>query len=87
MRTEFIDQPDSPLGVAKGDQFFPEQLDPNRRTIGLRQFPGERRGHPVSPHHLAHGSAGSGSSDEFIFFGLTYISLPSLTAPVSNPGL
>ena len=68
MRAEFIDQPDSPLRVAKGDQFFPEQLDPNGRTIG-RQFPGERGGHPVSTHHRAHGSAGSGSGDEFIFFG------------------
>ena len=38
MCAEFIDQPDSPLRVAKGDQFFPEQLDPNGRTIGLRQF-------------------------------------------------
>ena len=69
MRAEFIDQPDSPLRVAKGDQFLPEQLDANGRTIGLRQFPGERGGHPVSAHHLAHGSAGSGSGDEFIFFG------------------
>jgi len=69
MRAEFIDQPDSPLGVAKGDQFFPEQLDANGRTIGLGQFLGERHGHPVSPYHLAHGSAGAGSGDEFIFFG------------------
>src|SRR4029453_13203904 len=68
-RAEFIDHPHSPLRVAIGPQFLPEQLDANGWTIGLRQFPGERGGHPVSAHRLAHRSTGSGSGDQLIFFG------------------
>jgi hypothetical protein len=39
MSTKLIQQAGPALAIAKGNELFPEQLDPNRRTIRSGQLP------------------------------------------------
>src|ERR1700730_16274965 len=38
MRTKLIEQSDSPVAIAKGDEIFPKQANPHRWTIRCRQL-------------------------------------------------
>ena len=58
VRAELVKQADAPVGVAESDQFLAQQLDPHRLSVGLRQLPGQQRGHPVAAHQFTHGRAG-----------------------------
>ena len=44
MRAIRVDQADTPLRVAEGDQVLAEQAHAHRRAVALRQLRGQRRG-------------------------------------------
>src|SRR6266699_6845436 len=63
---ELVDQGDSPLRIAEGNQLLSEQFHADGRAVALRQLPVEQRGYPVAPEQLAHRRAGAGAGEEFI---------------------
>ncbi len=65
---QFIHQPESSFGVAKGDEFFRQQLHAHRRTVGFWQFVCKQCRDPVTAENCPHRRAGPGLGDQIISF-------------------
>src|SRR6516165_295291 len=78
MRTEFIDEADAPLAVAKTDKPLAEQLDTHWRAVGLGQLAREKCRDPVSPQHLAHRGSRPGSRRQLVVFACQHRWAPLL---------
>ena len=68
MGTEFVDQAEAALGVAKRDQLFRKQLHPNRRPVGFGELLGQQRGNPVTAEHVTHGCSRTGQRQQVVLF-------------------
>src|SRR6267143_4042609 len=66
---ELVDQADSALRIAEGDQLLSEQFHANGRAVALRQLPVEQRGYPVAPEQLTHRRAGIRAGKETVHLG------------------
>src|SRR6516162_10134291 len=78
MRTEFIDEADAPLAVAKTDKPLAEQLDTHWRAVGLGQLAYEKCRNPISPQHLAHRGSRPGSRHQLVVFACQHRWAPPL---------
>src|ERR1044071_6351888 len=67
VRAEFVDKADPAVAVAERDEVLAEQLDPDRRAVGLGNLRRHAGGDPISPHRLAHRRPGADAGDQFVF--------------------
>src|SRR5262245_43397976 len=77
MGTIGIHQARAPLGVPEQDEVFAEDLHPDRVTVGSGNFLGEGDWEPEASKELAHGRAGAGSTDKFVFLARQHVAPPS----------
>ena len=70
VRAKFIEDAEPPLGVAEHYQALAEQLDAQRRAVGLGYFLGEAGRDPVAAHDLSHRRTALDAAQEIIFFGV-----------------
>ena len=69
MGTALVQQPDAAGGVAERDQPLAQELDADRRAVGLGKLLGEQRRYPIAPHEIAHRRSRTGPRQQIIFFG------------------
>jgi hypothetical protein len=67
MRAIFVEEPDPPLAVAKGDEVLAQEPHPHRRSIGLGDLAREECRDPVAPHRVAHRAALPHPGDQLVF--------------------
>src|SRR4029077_5925559 len=67
VRAIFVQEPDPPLTVAKGDEVFAQEPHPYRRTLGLGDLAREQCRDPVAPHRVAHRAALPHPGDQLVF--------------------
>ncbi len=48
MRAERVDDPNTSIGIAKGNEVFTQDARAHRGAVGFRQFLGEQRRQPVA---------------------------------------
>ncbi len=58
--TKLVDHAQPALRVAEREQALRQQLQPDRRTVGLGQLLGQQRGQPVAAKQLTHRRVGTG---------------------------
>src|SRR5215831_3014617 len=66
--TELVQQPNAPLGIAKGYELLAQELHADWRAIRFKQFFRHQGRNPVASHRLTHGSARARSGNQFVFF-------------------
>jgi hypothetical protein len=62
---ELVDQAGAAVGIAKRQELFAKQPDPNLRAVGLRDLARLQGGDPVAAHQGAHGRAGTDAGEGF----------------------
>src|SRR5439155_5709105 len=77
VRAEFVDKADTALAVAKADQTLAQQLNANRRAVGLRKLPRKKRRNPVAPQHVTHRGPRSRPRHQFVVFARQHYSASS----------
>src|SRR6266853_5079866 len=68
MRAELVNQPIAPLGIAKRQETFREQLDTHRRAFILRKLVGEQGRNPIAPEQGSPRRGWPGLRQEVILF-------------------
>ena len=68
VRAAGVQQAESALGVAEGDEELSEELDPYGRRVRLREFVREEHGRPEAAEEFAHGSLRPHVRQQFVVF-------------------
>ena len=82
MRADRLDDADTAPRVTKGNEVLAEELDALRRTVGLRQFPRQQRGHPVRAEDVPHRSVRPGLGQSRVIFRRKHSGPPATCAVV-----
>ena len=76
MRTQLVEQAESPVRITEGDQAFAEDLDLDGLAVRLSHLAFEQDGHPVAAQDLAHRRPGPRPGDQLIVFSAQHARPP-----------
>ena len=62
-----VDDANTAVGVAEGDEVFAEEADAHGRRVGQGHFLLEQRWQPEAPEEVAHGLTRAGAFEKFVF--------------------